>query len=159
MNLTKRLATKYNVKAAAVKIPSYSDPIYKKEFKFPKMNFAVTPTSGSSEAAKAVIYLFPEWTKEDHLAAARKHTKDAEKLKKEWGKVQEKAHMKTFGKKPEFGDYKISGVGSDKYPEDMKNKLRELAYGSGNAGALAAAHKKAATIVNKMKNKYRQPVG
>lgn len=157
MGVIEILAKKYEVNAA--KVPSYADDIYQKRFKFPKVSVHETAMhSYGNNGAKIVISLFPDWTKEDHLAASAKHEKDADKMDDQWGKLQKQAHKQTFGKDPEFGDYKISGIGSDKYPEDMKDKLRELAHGATKARALSYAHKDAARLVNRIKNKVRKSI-
>ncbi len=125
---------------------------YQKEFKFPKVSRNETAThSFGNNGAKIVISLFPEWTKEDHLAAAAKHEKDADKMDEQWGKLRDEAHKKTFGKSVEFHDYKISGIGREEYPAEMKDKLRELAHGSSAAKALSYAHATAAKLVNRIK--------
>jgi hypothetical protein len=155
-----KLVKKYAVNAvtAAVKIPSYTDDRYQKEFKFPKVNRNETAThSFGNNGAKIVISLFPEWTKEDHLAAAAKHEKDADKMDRQWSKLRDEAHKKTFGKPAGFHDYKVSGIGRSEYPEDMKEKLRELAHGATKAKALSYAHATAAKIVKRFKN-LKQPV-
>jgi hypothetical protein len=158
VSLVKKLTAKYGV-VSAVKIPSYTDEMYQKEFKFPKTSMNETASHAfGNNGAKIVISLFPEWTKEDHLAAAAKHEKDADEMDDQWGKLRDEAHKKTFGKPAEFHDYKISGIGRDEYPEDMKNKLRELAHGAGKAKALSYAHATAAKLVNRIKNKVRQSV-
>lgn len=153
------IEAKYEEVSAAKKIPSYTDELYKKEFKFPKTNINETAThSYGNNGAKIVISLFPEWTKEEHLAAAAKHEKDADKMDEQWAKLRDDAHQKTFGKPAEFHDYKISGIGRSEYPEEMKDKLRELAQGATKARALSYAHATAAKLVNRIKYKVRKPV-
>jgi len=157
MSFFSKIQEKYSV--TAENIPSYTDERYQKEFKFPKMNSNETAThSYGNNGAKIVISLFPEWSKEEHLAAAKKHEKDADKMDDQWVNLRDEAHKKIFGKPAEFHDYKISGIGREEYPAEMKDKLRELAHGASAAKALSYAHATAAKIVNRIKHKVRKSV-
>jgi hypothetical protein len=49
-------------------------------------------------------------------------------VQKKWNELQKETHMETYGVEPEFGSYKVSGIGDDKYPEKYKTQLRTLAH-------------------------------
>ena len=159
MSFLTKIQAKYIQINATKKIPEYSDKLYQKQFKFPKVTRFETATNAhGNNGAKIVISLFPDWTKEDHLAAAMKHEKDANKMDKQWEKLRDEAHIKTFGKPAEIWDYKISGIGRQEYPEKIKDELRELAHGATKARALSYAHASAAKLVNKIKYKVRKSI-
>jgi hypothetical protein len=63
------------------------------------------------------------------------HAKQAMELKrlipildKKWNEIQMKAHVETYGEKPTFGSYKVSGIGDSNYSEEDKKQLRTLAH-------------------------------
>lgn len=151
MSFLKSIVAKY-AEVTAVRLPSVTDKIYRKQFKLPKRSGTVSIFNAHGDEGKIAIYLFPEWTKEDHLAAAARFKKLADKYSKEWAKAADEAHKKAFdGKEREFHDYKVSGIGRDEYAEDDKNKLRKLNRNAFDAKALAKAHEKAAKLVGRIK--------
>jgi len=139
------------------KIPKWTADEYKKLYKLPKYNGPITTFTAHGDAGKTLRYSFPEWEMQDHLDAAGYYDAESKEAQTAWGQEQEKAHLKTFGKKPEFQDYKTSGVGSDEYDEKSKKKLRELASADSYQSQLAHAHRQASRLVKKIKN-FRTPV-
>ncbi len=134
-----------------MKLPVLSSKIYTRGYKFPKTSGLVTPLTNHFQAATALLYNTPGWTKDDHLSAAGKQAKLAKKLEKRWGSAWDKAHMKTFGKKPGMWDYKVSGIGRSEYSEADKNILRKLAHEVSDRRVLSRVHEIAASRVNRMK--------
>lgn len=139
--------------AAEKKIPPATDKIYEKKFKLKgySMPVSVFQAHGGSDMGKILIYIFPKWTKADHLAAAFKHKRDYERLRGKWDNLADKAHMDTFGKERTVWDYRVSGIGDDKYPEEVKDKLRRLNTKNSKAAMLSGAHEEAAKLVGKVK--------
>lgn len=102
-------------------------------------------STGQKGSLKRFKSAHQDWTSADHKEAAKSHKEASDKAREEWAGVQEQAHMHTFGKKPEFTDYKVSGIGRSEYSEEHKNKLRELSKISSGHTLQASAHMRAAT--------------
>jgi len=138
--------------AAEKKIPPATDKIYEKKFKLPGHPIPVSVFQASGpDTGKILVYLFPKWTKADHLAAAFKHKRDYDRLRGKWNNLADQAHQDTFGKERTVWDYKVSHVGDEKYPEDAKNKLRKLSTKNSKAAMLSGAHEEAAKLVGRIK--------
>jgi len=125
-------------------IPDITSDTYTKAEKVPKWNVPVSPLRDRDVGGKQLKQRLPHYSKADHEDAARAHMKAAHDSGEEWGKTQEAAHQKTFGKKPEFGDYKVSGVGREEYSAEHKDKLQSLARAQGQHTSAAHAHWKSA---------------
>mgnify|MGYP001585749417 CR=1 FL=1 len=83
--------------------------------------------------------MFPSWSKQDHLDAARYHAYAADRDATWHGQEMADAYEK-YG---ESGPL-ISGVGQDHFPEEVKNSLRFLAQRGSAHTSAAYAHWKAA---------------
>lgn len=128
-------------------IPAMGDVAYTKGYTFPKITGEISPVRpgpSTDKAAKALHLNLPDWTKQDHLDAARAHAEAAETADREWGRVRDAEHQRVFGTKPEFTDYKVSGIGRSEYSEKGKARLRALAGGRSRHTDLAHAHAHAA---------------
>jgi hypothetical protein len=133
-------------------IPLVRSSTYQDRQRWPKYTTAISPShpvAGSSAAGKMLADRLPDWSKQDHLDATRYHTEMAREWGKEWGEVQREAHLETFGKEPGAHDYKISGIGREEYSGTAKGRLRTLAHDKGEAGAIAAAHRAAASVASR----------
>lgn len=64
-------------------------------------------------------------------------------LKDEWSKSFTAGIMETFGRAPEVGDYKVSGIGREEFSLTRQVELRELARLETKVGTLALACKRA----------------
>jgi hypothetical protein len=128
-------------------IPHFNHPIYQQRQKQAKWNVSVSPMvdSGGETGAKLLRQRTPNWSKQDHLDAAQAHGKLADASRKQWGQVADSAAKKTFGRPFQADDYRISGIGSDKFPDQYKNKLRELAQSETGHRSAAATHQRAAS--------------
>jgi len=49
-------------------------------------------------------------------------------INKKWSEIQKMAHMETYGEEPNFGSYKVSGIGDSNYSKEYKTQLRTLAH-------------------------------
>jgi len=138
--------------AAEKKIPPATDKIYDKKFKLPGHPIPVSVFQASgTDTGKILVYLFPKWTKADHLAAAFKHKRDYDRIREKWNNLADQAHQDTFGKERTIWDYKVSHVGDEKYPDDVKNKLRKFSTKNSKAAMLSGAHEEAAKLVGRIK--------
>jgi len=125
-------------------IPHVSDDVYTRSEKVPKWNVPVSPLRDRDVGGRQLKQRLPEFSKADHEHAAKAHMEAASEHEKAWGETQDKAHKETFGKKPEFHDYRVSGVGRDEYSEEHKDALRHHALSKTDHMSAAHAHWKAA---------------
>lgn len=100
--------------------------------------------NGLSDKAKVLKRLFPEYTKLDHTTVARFHKKAELRYQALWSRTADRASKETFGRQFQFGDYKISGIARDEYPERYKKILRMAAHRGTDHANIAAAHEYAA---------------
>lgn len=125
-------------------IPHISDPTYTKSEKVPKWSVSVHPLMDRDVGGRQLKQRLPHFSKEDHMDAAKAHMQAAGEHEAAWGEKQKEAHNATFGKDPEFHDYRISGIGRDEYSEEHKDQLRNHAHSKTAHIAAAHAHWKAA---------------
>jgi len=102
----------------------------------------VTPLSAhGSDGGLMLRRRLPGWTKDDHMAAATHHNEMSEAMDAEWYTVVNEAAMKLWGRKFDMTrDYKISGIGSDEFPPETKDKLRYLSHTATAHGDAGVAH-------------------
>jgi hypothetical protein len=123
-------------------VPALNHPIYTEAEKVPKWTCLIRPIGAGDAAAHARILRrrLPEWTKRDHKRAREFWTGQAARMGTEWSILFNTAFLETHGHAPEFHDYRISGIGDDRLPESVKDRLRDLAHGQTHAKAAAEAH-------------------
>lgn len=122
-----------------------NDPIYTDREKWPKYNVLISPLSAhGSDAGKVLRKRLPNWTKEQHIAVAKKWETEAKKVNKQYIKALDDAAQETWGRDFKVTDYRISAIGSDEFSEKMKKKLRALAQRESAAKKAAFAHEEAA---------------
>lgn len=131
------------------------DPLYIQEFKIPKYNGRVTVLNGPGAM---ILARSGKWSKEDHVRLSKLFTEKAESFSTAWGKVAEAAAQETWGRSYQFHDYRISGIASDEFTEEKKDKLRFYAQGAGVLKTLAYEHGKAASLQNRYKYKHNPAV-
>ena len=102
-------------------------------------------------AHKKMIRALPNYTKADHLEAARIHDEEAKKLNDTWHDEVKHAHMETFHEPWTAFDYRVSGIGSDQYSEVRKHNLRLLTRQETAHKDAAELHRDAAKVINRMK--------
>ncbi|WP_198161214.1 hypothetical protein [Variovorax sp. WDL1] len=93
-----------------------------------------------SDGARVLKRVNPDWSSAEHLDLAAKHRAESERLATLHGQLLDQAHVQTFGRPREITDYRISAIGREEYPADMKQELRKAAHGSSCHSRLAWAH-------------------
>jgi len=124
-------------------------PVYTKDEKRAKYNRTVGPLSPAVDyktSGKMLKERLPHWSKEQHGEAAAHWKNEASKMDKEHSKTLDEAAKKTWGRDFQATDYRISGIGSDEFSDEHKDKLRKLAHGSSKAKAAGAAHEAASKM-------------
>jgi hypothetical protein len=111
---------------------------------FPNPGRAFDALYGRDKSHLTLRRAMPRMTKAEHIRKAEQFAEKNARLKYQWGRAQEAAHRRTFGKAPEFHDYKISGIGRDEYSAADKNKLHGLAHAAAKYGDASLAHWNAA---------------
>lgn len=98
------------------------------------------------EKANILKKLFPEHASDKswHKEQARRFMGIKNQAVQEHSRLFESAFEQTHGRKPGTGDFRISGIGDDKLPGDVKDRLRDLSKLSAQAGEIAHAHATAA---------------
>jgi hypothetical protein len=122
-------------------------PAYHQRVRLRKYNARVTVFQASNDgdaAAKVLRRAFPLWTPEDHRRLAMQHATIAGEQQVIWGNLANEAALKTWGRPYSVFDYRISGIASDEFDEQMKSALRTAAHASTYHGLAAAAHARAA---------------
>ena len=126
-------------------IAGTSEALYKRRFKPYKYNASVPILAMDRlNAGRFLAFQLPDWTKDQHVAAAKYYLKEKLRLKDAWNREANRAAKESFGRPFEFTDYRISGIGSDAFSEKRKNNLRKFAYGSSDASSAEFAHTAAA---------------
>lgn len=86
----------------------------------------ITKPADSSKVLRAVMEINPEYRAKDYLRLSVDAKRLAKTLSVEHSTLFETAFKKTHGRDPEFGDFRISGIGDDKLPAEVKDRLRGL---------------------------------
>ena len=133
-------------------IPRHDDPVYREPTKWPKYNGMVNPLNADySTAGKILRQRLPNLSKDDHVVYGNQHFANAKDMQAQHTALVNKMIKKMGGdprlptalQQDKFGP-PISGVISDKFPEKVKNKLRDLAQGASASKSAAMAHYAAA---------------
>lgn len=125
-------------------IPHGSHSTYTAHSKLPKYSGTVSVHSAhGSDAGKLLRSRLPDFSKQDHADAAQAHHDAASKADKAWSKTADDAAQKAFGRPFQATDYHISGIGSDKFDDKSKDKLRDLAHSASDHKSAADAHERA----------------
>lgn len=106
-------------------------------------------SSNMNSAHKTLRQATPDYSKEDHQAAASAHKEEAQRLQNEWNNTADVAHKERYGKERGVFDYKTSGVGDSEYSEAHKAKLRSLIRESQRHSNIASLHEKASSNFNR----------
>lgn len=129
-------------------IPPAHHATYQQDFKLPKWSRRVSVASCScpSTAGRLLRRQLPDWSKEQHLQAARYHWAREQRLSRIWSDTWKRAFCQVFGRVPVVPDYRIAAIGREELPESKKRVLRHCAYVSTLHADLARAHEKAAGL-------------
>lgn len=120
------------------------DTVYRRGEKVRKHSRQVSPLDHPMIGGRMLRQRLPHLSKEMHVAIARAFARKARASQRAWTHIQEKEHLRVFGRKPEIFDYKISGIGRDEYSPKAKDLLRALARRSTDFRAAGWAHWRAA---------------
>lgn len=125
---------------------SLDHPAYSAQVKLKGYNGKTTvhQAVNAQDGGKILRAAHPEWSAADHAKLSDAHRRAATAHDKEWDVVANEAAQQKWGRNFEFGDYKISGIGSDEFSARHKDKLRTLAHGKTKHRTLADAHAAAA---------------
>lgn len=123
------------------------DPLYNTPVKLHGYTIRPTVTQAhGSDMGNVLIILRPDLTREQHHQLARTFGDTANRMEDEWDKVINRAAQATWGRPWRATDYRISGIGSDEFSDEYKNKLRKLAQEGSKAKIISVAHGYAAKL-------------
>lgn len=133
---------------------SIDHPAYSAQVKLKGYNGKTTvhQSVNAQDGGKILRAAHPEWSAADHAKLSDAHRRAATAHDKEWDVVANEAAQQKWGRNFEFGDYKISGIGSDEFSARHKDKLRTLAHGKTKHRTLADAHAAAAKSLGRKKS-------
>ena len=86
----------------------------------------------------------PYWSSTNHAETAEVLSCHLASVTAEWDRVFTSAIQAKYGRDPQIGDYRISGIGDDSLSEETKEILRELATIRGEYANAAGIHLKCA---------------
>jgi len=120
--------------------------VYTRQEKVAKISVPVSPGQAASYGSKDAVRKmmrerFPGWTKQQHLAAVATLDKMKQDNEKEWGKIADEAAQATWGRPWQAWDYKVSGIGSDEFAKEFKDRLRANARFGAAISDAKHAHK------------------
>lgn len=96
---------------------------------------ALTP----ADRAAILRKVLPAWPKELVVELAQYHRDKVKELEEAWNAAFAAATQETFGRKPEFTDYKITAIGREEFSEAAKTELRRCGYGTTHHKHIAEA--------------------
>jgi hypothetical protein len=103
------------------------DPVYNERVKFPKYSGTISPLSAhGSDGVKLLVRRLPHFKKSDHAEHARAHLDSAVGLDRQYQDLISDELEILKGKGIDRGPL-ISGVISERFPDAVKSRLRELA--------------------------------
>ena len=123
-----------------MRLPTLTRNWYTKRVKLRGVRGTVDVFTFSGGGSKVLRKTALGVSKRTHAMMARAHRRARDAWEKVWGRAADRAAMETFGRKFQFGDYKISAVGRDEFPERLKKILRKAAISGSKHAQLAAAH-------------------
>ena len=135
-----------------LQIPRHNDPVYREPTKWPKYNGMVNPLNADYRTAGKILrQRLPNLSKDDHVVYGNQHFANAKDMQAQHTALVNKMIKKMGGdprrptdlQQDKFGPL-ISGVVSEKFPDKVKNKLRDLAQGSSASQSAGLAHYAAA---------------
>lgn len=130
-------------------------PLYQPRMRLPLYNCAVNVFTASNDrdAGKVVIHLFPDLGADAHAQVAEEHRLAHEVLLAAYNVEVDAAFMRNVGRLPTVGDYKVSAVWRDEFPEDDKDLLRGLAHRAYEHRDVSRAHAVAAASVRRRRRR------
>lgn len=83
---------------------------------------------------------FPYATATQHKVIRDEAREKEKKLKEQWWQTADKAFRKLYKRPMEVSDYRVSGIGRDEFPDNVKDKLRQLIKEENTYHTIAYAH-------------------
>lgn len=124
----------------------YQTQFDKKDFGFKKLNISKVSVNTSALTDKQRGRVVAKLGFKNHKSQASALEKIIASAREKWSDIQTLAHMETYGEKPGFGSYKVSGIGDNKYSDTHKKQLRTLAHMETIFKSARDAHKAAAKL-------------
>jgi hypothetical protein len=124
----------------------YQTQFDKKDFGFKKLNISKVSVNTSALTDKQRGRIVAKLGFKNHKSQASALEKIIASAREKWSDIQTLAHMETYGEKPGFGSYKVSGIGDNKYSDIHKKQLRTLAHMENVFKNARDAHKAAAKL-------------
>lgn len=90
--------------------------------------YSIGGSHSDSDYRQASKQLFPGMEYKEHEERAKKYHDIAKDAHDRYDKAVDEAFMKEFGKKPDIGDYKVSGIWRDDFSEEAKESMRKPLY-------------------------------
>ena len=97
------------------------------------------------DAANILRRANPAWGPEDHKQLAMQHETAARDQTERWSQLIDEAANLVWGRDFAVFDYRVSGIGSNEFPDDVKEALRFCAHAASSHRALAGIHARAAS--------------
>lgn len=126
-----------------------SSPIYRRRQRVRNWCGEQCPLSlaGNSTARRMLRRRLPTWTRADHARQALAMERAAHRCISAWSREAEAAALETFGRPWQFTDYRISGIGSDEFTAERKERLRTLAHRRSDYLSAADLHRDLAGVL------------
>jgi hypothetical protein len=105
----------------------YQQQFSTKEMNFKKLNVDKVSVNSSFLSAKQRGQIADKLGM-NHKKMVRELEKLIPALRDKWSEIQNAAHNEVYGEDPDFGSYKVSGIGDNKYSDTHKKQLRTLAH-------------------------------
>lgn len=130
----------------AILNPKLDHPAYHESIALPKYNGKVTvfQATSSTDAAKVLCRVNPDWTNADHLTLASLHATESAKQLMRHNVLLDAAAQETFGRPYRVTDYRISAIACAEFSEEKKAELRKTAHARTYHDVVARAHLTAA---------------
>lgn len=117
-----------------------------KDFGFKKLNLSKVSVNTSALTDRQRGRIVAKLGFKNHKSQANSLEKLISSAREKWSDIQTIAHVETYGEKPGFGAYKVSGIGDNKYSDIHKKELRTLAHMESLFKSALAGHKAAAKL-------------
>lgn len=99
---------------------------------------------GARDACRAFRILRPGMLRAEHARRAAAYQRAIGRIECLYHAERDAAALETWGRPWRFSDYRISGIGSDAFPEARKDRLRRLAHARTRCADRARLHAHAA---------------
>lgn len=132
--------------ARALHLAAYDTAVKLRGYNGPITLFQAVNRTDSAQVLRRVA---PNMGAQEHLRLSAAHEAQSQTLCKLWRTLVERAMQATFGRSYRVGDYKVSGVARDEFPDWYKGQLRFASQAGFNHSVLAQAHRKVAALLSR----------